>query len=102
MTLAGASVDGRHTGPLVADIRRIQARAREKGSTERPAWPMIVLRTPKGWTGPKTVDGLATEGSWRSHQVPLANLAENPEHLALLEQWMKSYRAEELFDGRAR
>ncbi len=84
---------------IVADIRRIQARARDEGSTERPAWPLIVLRTPKGWTGPKTVDGLATEGSWRSHQVPLANLAENPEHLALLEQWMKSYRAEELFDG---
>jgi len=63
---------------------------------------MIVLRTPKGWTGPKTVDGLATEGSWRSHQVPLANLAENPQHLAALEQWLKSYRAEELFDERGR
>ncbi len=84
---------------VVVDIRRIQARARNEGSTERPAWPLIVLKTPKGWTGPKTVDGLMTEGSWRSHQVPLANLAENPEHLAALEQWMKSYRAEELFDG---
>jgi xylulose-5-phosphate/fructose-6-phosphate phosphoketolase len=87
---------------VVADIRRIQARARKEGSIERPAWPMIVLRTPKGWTGPKTVDGLMTEGSWRSHQVPLANLAENPEHLAALEQWMRSYRAEELFDEEGR
>ncbi|HEY7945795.1 MAG TPA: phosphoketolase family protein, partial [Casimicrobiaceae bacterium] len=87
---------------VVVDIRRIQARARNEGSTERPAWPLIVLKTPKGWTGPKTVDGLMTEGSWRSHQVPLANLAENPEHLAALEQWMKSYRAEELFDGEGR
>jgi len=83
---------------VVADIRRIQSQARNKGSVERPAWPLIVLRTPKGWTGPKTVDGLMTEGSWRSHQVPLANLAENPAHLAALEQWMRSYRAEELFD----
>ena len=83
---------------VVADIRRIQLRARSERSIERPAWPLIVLRTPKGWTGPKTVDGLATEGSWRSHQVPLANLAENPEHLSALERWMRSYRAEELFD----
>ena len=83
---------------VVADIRRIQSHARNNQSIERPAWPLIVLRTPKGWTGPKTVDGLMTEGSWRSHQVPLANLAENPEHLAALEQWMRSYRAEELFD----
>ena len=83
---------------VIAEIRRIQARARSGGSPDRPAWPLIVLRTPKGWTGPKTVDGLKTEGSWRSHQVPLANLAENPEHLAALEQWMRSYRAEELFD----
>jgi xylulose-5-phosphate/fructose-6-phosphate phosphoketolase len=87
---------------VVADIRRIQARARNEGSIERPAWPLIVLRTPKGWTGPKTVDGLATESSWRSHQVPLANLAENPAHLAALEQWMRSYRVEELFDGKGR
>ena len=83
---------------VVADIRRIQSHARNNQSIERPAWPLIVLRTPKGWTGPKTVDGLMTEGSWRSHQVPLANLAENPAHLAALEQWMRSYRAEELFD----
>ena len=59
---------------------------------------MIVLRTPKGWTGPKTVDGLPTEGSWRSHQVPLANVRDKPEHLAQLEEWMRSYRPEELFD----
>jgi xylulose-5-phosphate/fructose-6-phosphate phosphoketolase len=87
---------------VVADIRRIQSRARNERSVERPAWPLIVLRTPKGWTGPKTVDGLPTEGSWRSHQVPLANLAENPEHLAALERWMHSYRAEELFDEEGR
>jgi len=87
---------------VVADIRRIQARARNEGLIERPAWPLIVLRTPKGWTGPKTVDGLMTEGSWRSHQVPLANLAENPAHLAALEQWLKSYHPEELFDEEGR
>ena len=80
------------------DIRAIQQRAREDGVTERPAWPMIVLRSPKGWTGPKTVDGKPTEGSWRSHQVPLANLAGNPEHLRQLEDWLRSYRPEELFD----
>jgi xylulose-5-phosphate/fructose-6-phosphate phosphoketolase len=82
----------------VADeIAAIQERARG-GDLTRPAWPMIVLRTPKGWTGPKTVDGLPAEGSFRSHQVPLANLATNPEHLAQLETWMRSYRPEELFD----
>ena len=59
---------------------------------------MIILRTPKGWTGPKEVDGLKTEGSWRSHQVPLANLQKDPQHLQMLEQWLKSYRPEELFD----
>ena len=68
--------------------------------SERPRWPMIVLRTPKGWTGPKTVDGLPAEGSFRSHQVPLANLAGDPGHLAQLEQWLRSYRPEELFDER--
>jgi xylulose-5-phosphate/fructose-6-phosphate phosphoketolase len=84
---------------VIAEIRRVQATARSEGFKARPAWPMIILRTPKGWTGPKEVDGLQTEGSWRSHQVPLANLAENPKHLALLEQWMRSYRPEELFDA---
>jgi xylulose-5-phosphate/fructose-6-phosphate phosphoketolase len=84
------------------DIARIQKRARG-GDLERPAWPMIVLRTPKGWTGPATVDGLPAEGTWRSHQVPLAKLSENPEHLRQLEQWLRSYRPEELFeDGRLR
>ena len=80
------------------DIAEIQSRARA-GETARPAWPMIVLRTPKGWTGPKVVDGLPAEGSFRSHQVPLSNLAHNPEHLAQLEEWMRSYRPEELFDA---
>jgi len=83
---------------IVKEIRQIQSEARSKGFKKRPAWPMIILRTPKGWTGPKEVDGLKTEGSWRSHQVPLANLAEDPSHLRLLEKWMKSYRPEELFD----
>jgi xylulose-5-phosphate/fructose-6-phosphate phosphoketolase len=84
----------------VADeIARIQAVARHDGSAERPRWPMIVLRSPKGWTGPKVVDGLPAEGTFRSHQVPLANLAQNPEHLEQLEDWMRSYRPEELFDA---
>ena len=82
----------------VADeIAAIQERARG-GDHSRPAWPMIVLRTPKGWTGPKLVDGLPAEGSFRSHQVPLSNLATNPEHLAQLETWMRSYGPDELFD----
>jgi xylulose-5-phosphate/fructose-6-phosphate phosphoketolase len=83
---------------VAAAIAAIQERARA-GDLSRPAWPMIVLRTPKGWTGPKIVDGLPAEGSFRSHQVPLANLATNPEHLAQLESWMRSYRPEELFDA---
>jgi xylulose-5-phosphate/fructose-6-phosphate phosphoketolase len=81
-------------------IAEIQRRARDEGVDERPIWPMIILRTPKGWTGPKEVDGLLTEGTWRSHQVPFGNVRGNPEHLQLLEQWMRSYRAEELFDER--
>ena len=83
---------------VVEEIGEIQRRAREDGTEGRPRWPMIVLRTPKGWTGPKEVDGLPTEGTWRSHQVPLAALSENPEHLAELERWLRSYRPEELFD----
>ena len=83
---------------VVDEISAIQARARD-GDTARPRWPMIVLRSPKGWTGPKEVDGKPTEGSFRSHQVPLAGLAENPAHLALLEEWLRSYRPEELFDA---
>jgi xylulose-5-phosphate/fructose-6-phosphate phosphoketolase len=87
---------------IVAEIRQIQTVARSRGFTRRPAWPMIILRTPKGWTGPAEVDGLKTEGSWRSHQVPLANLQKEPKHLQMLEQWLKSYRPEELFDKAGR
>jgi xylulose-5-phosphate/fructose-6-phosphate phosphoketolase len=83
---------------VLADIALQQRRARERGVTERPRWPMIVLRSPKGWTGPKEVDGKQTEGTWRSHQVPLSGIASNPDHLRLLEEWMRSYRPEELFD----
>jgi xylulose-5-phosphate/fructose-6-phosphate phosphoketolase len=82
----------------VADeIAAIQRRARDDGDQTRPRWPMIVLQTPKGWTGPKVVDGLPVEGTWRAHQVPLTEVRTNPEHLRLLEEWMRSYRPEELF-----
>ncbi|MFM9428272.1 xylulose-5-phosphate/fructose-6-phosphate phosphoketolase [Variovorax sp. GrIS 2.14] len=83
-------------------IHQAQRDARERKSATRPRWPMIVLRSPKGWTGPKTVDGLPVEGTFRSHQVPLLVNAQHPEHVAQLEQWMKSYRAEELFDANGR
>jgi xylulose-5-phosphate/fructose-6-phosphate phosphoketolase len=83
----------------VQQITEIQRDARDGGNATRPRWPMIVMRTPKGWTGPKTVDGLATEGTWRSHQVPFAEVRTNTGHLALLEQWLRSYRPEELFDA---
>jgi xylulose-5-phosphate/fructose-6-phosphate phosphoketolase len=83
-------------------IRTIQRRAREDGERERPRWPAIVLRTPKGWTGPKEVDGQPVEGTFRAHQVPLAAVRENPEHLAMLEQWMRSYRPEQRFDSSGR
>ncbi|HZI47876.1 MAG TPA: phosphoketolase family protein, partial [Pyrinomonadaceae bacterium] len=83
---------------VLDDIQTIQTNARQSGLTERQQWPMIVLRTPKGWTGPKFVDGKPVEGTWRSHQVPLSQLAENPEHVRLLEEWLRSYKAEELFD----
>ncbi|MFI1964677.1 phosphoketolase [Streptomyces pathocidini] len=83
-------------------IAGIQRAAREEGAAERPRWPVIVLRTPKGWTGPAEVDGLAVEGTWRSHQVPLGQVRENPEHLRQLERWLRSYRPEELFDGDGR
>ncbi|QCB42605.1 phosphoketolase family protein [Sphingomonas sp. PAMC26645] len=86
------------TDQAIAQIHAIQAEARGNGLSERPHWPMIVLRSPKGWTGPKTVDGLPVEGTFRSHQVPLIVDAAHPENVALLEEWMKSYRAEELFD----
>ncbi len=84
---------------VIGEIRAIQRRAREEGDLTRPAWPAIVLKTPKGWTGPKVVDGLPVEGTWRAHQVPIAEVRGNPEHLAKLESWMRSYKAEELFDS---
>lgn len=84
---------------VLADIRGIQRAARVEGNTVRPRWPMIVLRTPKGWTGPKTVDGQLTEGSWRSHQVPLSGLFGNPAHLRQLEDWLYSYGPDTLFDA---
>ena len=83
---------------IVEEIRGIQSDARESTKTNLPEWPMIVLRTPKGWTGPKTVDGKPVEGTWRAHQVPVADLQKKPEHLKILEDWMRSYRPEELFD----
>jgi xylulose-5-phosphate/fructose-6-phosphate phosphoketolase len=86
----------------LGEIAAIQDQARGAGLTERPRWPMIVLRTPKGWTGPKEVDGLPVEGTWRAHQVPLTGVRDNPEHLAQLEAWMRSYRPEELFDADGR
>jgi len=79
-------------------IEHIQRDARTTRRSVRPRWPMIILRTPKGWTGPREIDGHRLEGSWRSHQVPLAGLAEHPDHLAALETWLRSYRPEELFD----
>ncbi len=84
------------------EIRDIQRAAREQGDERRPAWPMIILRTPKGWTGPKVVDGLPAEGSFRSHQVPFADVQNNPGHLALLDVWLRSYRPDELFDDTGR
>ena len=87
---------------VLDEIADIQHRARRDDLVERPAWPMIVLVTPKGWTGPDEVDGKPNEGTWRSHQVPVSDPAGNPEHLHILEQWMRSYRPEELFDDDGR
>ena len=87
---------------VLAEIQAIQLDARENGFSQRPRWPMIVLRTPKGWTGPKVVDGIAVEGTFRSHQVPVADLARKPAHLKALEDWLQSYRPHELFDSRGR
>ncbi|HTV87864.1 MAG TPA: phosphoketolase family protein [Stellaceae bacterium] len=87
---------------VLDEIAALQQQARADGFKTRPRWPMIVLKTPKGWTGPKIVDGLPVEGTWRAHQVPLAEVQTNPEHLRLLEDWMKSYRPEELFDAAGR
>ena len=86
----------------IADIGQIQKKARDSGLAERPRWPMIVLRTPKGWSGPKEINGHKAEGSWRSHQVPFADVRTNPAHLKLLEDWMRSYQPEELFDANGR
>ena len=86
---------------VVHDIRAVQHEAREQGFKERPRWPMIILRSPKGWTGPKAIDGKQTEGSFRSHQVPLADMNQ-PGHVKLLEKWLKSYRPHELFDPTGR
>ena len=87
---------------VIEDIRQIQRNARDNGDTTRPRWPMIVLRSPKGWTGPEIVDGLQVEGTFRAHQVPISDPAAHPEHLKLLEDWLRSYRPEELFDERGR
>ena len=78
---------------------RIQKKARDSGKAERPRWPMIVLRSPKGWTGPKEIGGHKVEGSWRSHQVPFSDVRGNPANLELLEDWLRSYKPEELFDA---
>ncbi len=87
---------------VITDIQTIQRHARATNNTARPRWPMIVLRSPKGWTGPKVVDGLRVEGTFRAHQVPILVDAKHPEHVAELESWMRSYRPEELFDGAGR
>jgi xylulose-5-phosphate/fructose-6-phosphate phosphoketolase len=86
----------------IGEIRAIQKTARASGKAERPRWPMIVLRTPKGWTGPKEIKGHKTEGSWRSHQVPFSDVRENPESLKILENWLKSYEPQKLFDESGR
>jgi xylulose-5-phosphate/fructose-6-phosphate phosphoketolase len=87
----------------MSDITRIQRDARAaRKIAARPRWPLLVLRTPKGWTGPKEVDGVPVEGTFRAHQVPLSEVRSNPEHLAMLETWMKSYRPDELFDAQGR
>jgi xylulose-5-phosphate/fructose-6-phosphate phosphoketolase len=91
--LMAATIDA-----VIADIKAIQEDTRTRGVAKRPQWPMIILRTPKGWTGPKEVDGVKTEDSWRSHQVPISDMATKPDHIKLLEKWMKSYKPEELFD----
>ena len=84
---------------ILAEIQAIQTEARTSDSWERPLWPMIILRTPKGWTGPKIVDGKKVEGTYRAHQVPIAEVKSNPQHIRQLEEWMRSYRPEELFDA---
>ncbi len=87
---------------VIAEIKCIQRAARTQGVSERPRWPMIILKTPKGWTGPKVVDGQPVEGTYRAHQVPLSDPTHNPEHLKILERWMRSYKPDELFDDTGR
>jgi xylulose-5-phosphate/fructose-6-phosphate phosphoketolase len=87
---------------MLQEIRDIQARARNDQNVERPRWPLLILRTPKGWTGPKKVDGKQVEGTWRAHQVPVTDVRDNPQHLRILEKWMRSYQPEKLFDGEGR
>src|ERR1700757_5276095 len=82
---------------VIAEIKAIQNEARTHGYTKRPRWPLIILCTPKGWTGPKEVDGMKTEGYWRSHQIPIDEMATKPNHIKVLEGWMKSYKPDELF-----
>jgi xylulose-5-phosphate/fructose-6-phosphate phosphoketolase len=89
-------------GTVIGRIKEIQEGARQGGAKGRPRWPMIVLRSPKGWTGPKVVDGKPAEGTWRSHQVPMAEARQDPAHFAALEAWLRSYRPEELFDHEGR
>jgi xylulose-5-phosphate/fructose-6-phosphate phosphoketolase len=90
-------------GQAYASIRRIQTEAREgRWDGSRPRWPLIVLRSPKGWTGPAEVDGIRVTGTWRSHQVPLSGVKGDPGHQAILETWLRSYRPEELFDEQGR
>ena len=86
----------------VLEIRSIQRHARLTGNATRPRWPMIVLRSPKGWTGPKVVDGHKVEGSWRAHQVPITDPTTNEKHLKLVENWLRSYKPEQLFDAEGR
>src|SRR5207247_8485554 len=108
LVVAGDETDAVHQALAAAldealdRIAEIQRAAREDGADSRPQWPMIVLRTPKGWTGPKEVDGHPVEGFWRAHQVPLSGMHENPAHLKQLEDWMRSYRPDELFDDKGR
>ncbi|HEY6349712.1 MAG TPA: phosphoketolase family protein [Candidatus Angelobacter sp.] len=87
---------------VLAEIQNIQRDARTKGFSRRPCWPMIILRTPKGWTGPKKVDGVQIEGTFRAHQVPVTDLDKKPEHIKILEQWMRSYKPQELFDKKGK
>ena len=86
----------------VLEIRKVQEEARATGRAFRPRWPMIILRSPKGWTAPREIDGHYLEGFWRAHQIPIADITTNPGHLKVLEGWMRSYRPEELFDQAGR